>query len=104
MPYITEEQRKKLDPIVEDLRDILNDHTSGPEVKGEYNYVITKLIHNYIEKNGLRYHHLNDAVGILECVKQEFYHKVVIPYENSKSLLNGSISELDAANTDEMPD
>ena len=91
MPYITQEQRDKLDPLIDALSEMLKDHDIGPEVKGEYNYVITRLIHGYIKSNGMRYHHLNDMVGVIECVKLELYRKKITPYEETKILENGDV-------------
>ena len=62
MPYIENEKREKIAPAVIELMKLL-------QTKGDYNYAISLLIHTYIERNGLRYEHLTDAVGILECAK-----------------------------------
>jgi hypothetical protein len=91
MPYIKKEQREKLDGRIDSIAEMLNENMSD----GEYNYVITKLIHNYIKNAGLRYSTLNSAVGILECAKAEFIRTVVSPYEDQKIIDNGFISELD---------
>jgi hypothetical protein len=32
----------------------------------------------------LRYFHLNKAIGVLECIKLEFYRRVAAPYEDLK--------------------
>lgn len=84
MPYIKQENRKKIDPFVEKLFDFL-------ETRGDMNYAITKLLHKYIKREGLRYGNLNDAIGIVECVKQELYRKVVVNYEDLKIKDNGDI-------------
>ncbi|KKM24078.1 hypothetical protein LCGC14_1608680 [marine sediment metagenome] len=88
MPYIKQEKRKELEMPLAKLLFKLNS-------KGDYNYIITMMLHHFIEKNGLRYEHLNDAMGIVESAKQEFYRTVVAPYEDKKIEENGSISELD---------
>ena len=91
MPYIKLKQRQELDEVVDEICSLLSKNNDA----GEYNYVITKLMHNYIQHNGLKYKHLNNVVGILECVKAEFIRTVVSPYEDQKILLNGCISSLD---------
>ena len=88
MPYIKQVQRKELS---EDLLSL----TKKLKQRGEYNYVITSLLHDYVKKNGLKYDTLNDAQGIIECVAKEFYRTVVSPYEDIKVTENGNISELD---------
>jgi len=95
MPYIDKEKRDQLDPLIEELAKVLTQNTLNGPSQGDYNYVITKLIHNYIEDCGLRYIHLNNAVGILECAKAEFIRTVVSPYEDEKRISNGCVSELD---------
>ncbi len=95
MPYIKEGQRKKLDPVLEQLFEALNVSDENTS-KGEYNYVITKILHNYIFNFGLRYHNLNDAIGIVEAAKAEFIRKVVSPYENIKIKDNGDINDMDS--------
>lgn len=89
MPYIDSESRKALDDHIDAMLLFLHS-------QGDHNYVITRLIHGYITAHGLRYSTLNDAVGILECVKQEFLRSVVGPFEQIKKEVNGAISELDS--------
>jgi hypothetical protein len=55
-------------------------------VDGDMNYVITRMIK---EVYPLRYFHINRAVGLLECIKQEFYRRVAAPYEDTKIKENG---------------
>ena len=85
MPYIKKEEREK-------VKVLLNSLCSELKTKGQYNYVISYLLHNYIKTNGLKYEHLNDAMGIIECVKQEFYRTVAAPYEDIKKKENGDIT------------
>ena len=39
----------------------------------------------------LRYFYLNRAMGVLECIKQEFYRRVAAPYEDIKIVENGDV-------------
>lgn len=78
MPYITNEKRRKLD-------------TSVPDSPGELNYVFTRMIQQYIYACGLNYTTINDIVGALECAKQEFYRRIVVPYEEKKIKENGDV-------------
>ena len=94
MPYIKQERRKELDPLIERLSDELRDIGYIDDM-GDYNYVITQLIHKSVQKDGLRYKNLNNIVGMLECCKSEFIRKVVSPYEDKKLKENSSVSELD---------
>jgi len=87
MPYIDNEQRVKIDPLVEQLRDILSS-------MGDLNYTITRLCDAYLStEEGIRYSRLNDLVGALECAKLELYRRVAAPYEDKKAQENGDAYE-----------
>lgn len=80
MPYIKAGNRNKYEKILEELVEILK--TLPPEeIDGELNYVVTKILK---EIYPLRYFHINKAVGVLECIKLEYYRRVAAPYEDSK--------------------
>jgi hypothetical protein len=77
MPYIEERFRKRL-------------KESYPVTSGELNYVITKIINEYV--GGRRsYSVYNEIIGVLECAKQEFYRRVVSLYEDKKKEDNGDV-------------
>jgi len=43
-----------------------------PATAGELNYAITRLLDDYlIRKGGLKYAHINEVIGVLECAKLE---------------------------------
>jgi hypothetical protein len=85
MPYIKQEDRKKFDKNLEELSNLIN-------VDGELNYCVTILIHRLLKKRGKNYQNLNNLIGTLECIKQEFYRTTVSPYENLKILENGDVT------------
>lgn len=92
MPYIKQEERKKIDKLIVDLlKEIHN--------IGHLNYVVTKLIHLYVEAKaeymGLTYKILNETIGVLTCITQEFYRTIIAKYEDKKKWENGCISQLD---------
>lgn len=82
MPYIKNEQRLEL-----------NSGQAVASDPGELNYVITKLVIGYIEANGRNYQTFNDAIGAMECAKQELYARLVRPYEIGKQAMNGDVYE-----------
>jgi len=88
MPYIRPENRKEINEFVDKLLVF----TGTP---GKMNYAITRLLHQFIRRNGVTYNLLNSAVGVLECVKQELYRQIVAVYEDDKKLDNGPVSMLD---------
>jgi hypothetical protein len=68
MPYIKPERRKAI--------------LAGakPQDAGELNFAITALVDNYLQdKGGLRYSHLNEVIGALDCAKLELYRRVAAP-------------------------
>lgn len=85
MPYITKNRRDALEPYLQALLD------EADVIPGEYNYILTKLMHNFVKRKGLRYSTLNAIVGFVECAKAEFARKVVVPYEKTKIAENGDI-------------
>ncbi|MBS7637445.1 hypothetical protein KEJ49_00925 [Candidatus Bathyarchaeota archaeon] len=87
MPYISRDKRPKYEKVLEELIGILKS-LPVEEVDGELNYVVTKILK---EVYPLRYFHLNRAMGVLECIKQEFYRRVAAPYEDVKMRENGDV-------------
>jgi hypothetical protein len=55
------------------------------------NWKFTLLIVAYMKSQGLSYQAINDVLGALEGAKQEFYRRVVVPYEDQKILDNGDV-------------
>lgn len=84
MPYIPEYDRKKIDPLI----DALVRRAEQLSV-GELNYVITKVL---ISRFPRVYADYNQIIGVLECVKLEFYRRYVAEYEQSKLRENGDIT------------
>ena len=87
MPYIKPEKREKYERALEELIGILKS-LPAEEVDGELNYVVTKILK---EVYPLRYFHINKAIGVLECIKQEFYRRVAAPYEDIKMKESGDV-------------
>ena len=87
MPYIKAINRNKYEKLLENLINILK--TLPPEkIDGELNYVVTKILK---EIYPLRYFHINKAVGVLECIKLEYYRRVAAPYEDLKIKETGDV-------------
>lgn len=81
MPYIKQANR--------DALTILS--VNDAENAGELNYLLTSIIKQYIDYNGLNYQHINDVLGALEGAKTEFYRRIVQPYEDTKIKENGDV-------------
>ena len=95
MPYITQDKRRQLDAHIDALHRALvgmrlDDESTNTE--GNLNYTITRLLMLVYGQSGdTRYANINDAVGMLECCKQEFYRKVASIYEDQKLYENGEV-------------
>lgn len=79
MPYISQGQRTEIETWGQKPQDV-----------GELNYVITKILDEYIG-NQLRYSKINDVIGVLECAKLEIYRRLAADYEDEKIDQNGDV-------------
>ena len=86
MPYI--EQNARLDAH-QGLK--LEGTDFVPLNAGEFNFIISSFIENYIARNGKKYAVVNEMMGALECAKQELYRVVIGPYEDEKISQNGAV-------------
>jgi len=79
MPYITIDQREEL-------------YNRDPLNAGELQYLISVMLSDYIsDRDKNDYQTLNEVMGALLGAQQEFYRKVVAPYEDRKELINDPI-------------
>ena len=92
MPYIKNEDRKELNDKIHALVDSIND-VSEDNIDGVLNYVITTLLTNSMRPDNKkwRYKIFNRAIGVLECVKLEFYRRLVGQYEAECINSNGDV-------------
>lgn len=105
MPYIKKDHRGQLDDVLNDLTHTLRlmsvEH-GRDALKGMINYSFTKILHSLYNApadqpghrlpSALSYSNINDVIGILECIKQEFYIDVARPYEEEKKRENGPVA------------
>lgn len=91
MPYIGQDKRNVLDPIIDELHRALvglEIDDGNNNFEGNMNYLITRLIRKCYDTS---YRNINDVVGMLECVKLEHYRTVAAPYEDQKKFENGDV-------------
>lgn len=83
MPYVDKDTRSRLD------------RGGEPKDAGELNYAITKVIDGYLcRQDRLRYRHINETIGVLECLKLELYRRVAGPYEDVKMQNSGDVYDI----------
>jgi len=86
LPYIPKEERKRYDDLINELVSRLPSDIT--QIDGHLNYIITRILKMVYKP---RYFNYNRAIGLLECVKQEFYRVVVSPYEERKRREAGDV-------------
>lgn len=86
MPYVDGNARKRLQV------------GGAPENAGELNYVISMKVNGYLREEGIRYSHINDVVGVLECIKLDLYSgtltSAVKPHHHSLEALRSIITQM----------
>ncbi|GBC69311.1 hypothetical protein HRbin01_01009 [archaeon HR01] len=87
MPYIPQEDRRELDPVIEELVEKLR-QAPLEKLDGRLNYVISRLLNSLYPPG---YFHYNRAVGVISSVLLEFYRRRVAPYEDGKIKEHGDI-------------
>ena len=96
MPYISKKHRVPLEPAIDALADTIQSVYSANEAQqkdGLVNFAVTELL-NKLYPNA-RYTDLNEIVGVLECIKLEYYRKRISPYEDLKESENGAVRTFD---------
>jgi len=84
MPYIDKESK-------DDFKYKISYAGRSIETPGELNYMITKIVNDYIASHGKSYAILNEVIGALECSKLELYRRIIAPYEDIKIDQNGDV-------------
>lgn len=99
MPYITQNLREELIPLIDELAlKIKEIHEKNPTQTrdGLLNYSVTEVL-NQVFPNA-RYTDFNEIIGFLECCKLEYYRKKIGPYEEIKEKENGAVRNFDKNN------
>jgi hypothetical protein len=87
MPYIAQESRALYDEALAGLGEAISDATPD----GDLNYIVTRVLSDWLQKRGLSYTAIADVVAVLETAKLEFYRRIAAPYEDGKAALNGDV-------------
>lgn len=98
MPYIKQEDRKILDPRIENVfGSLMRTATfeNNDQLCGELNYIIFRLAKMLCDQEmwggERRYARMNAIIGAIESAKAEFQRRIIAPYENEKMDENGDI-------------
>jgi hypothetical protein len=90
MPYIKSEDRKKFDDVIFQLVNLFTNNAKCEPIMGEINYVFSSVIWRLFKKSRC-YSLANSLIGVLECIKIEFYRRQIFMYEEEKIEENGDI-------------
>jgi hypothetical protein len=96
MPYIKDYWRNILDEDIRNLSEkVKNMSDNETDFAGILNYTITTLITNVLlsKFDRLRYWHSPLIRGMLLDVAEEFYRRVMVPYEDRQMLNNGDVQQ-----------
>ena len=87
MPYITQSERKALDPHIKTLIDAMNEEMLYT-VAGNFTYIVYRLLRTFFMG-----HFWTRALGIgcLICAILEIYRREHGPYENEAIKRNGDV-------------
>lgn len=106
MPYINKDKRQKLNNAISSLYVSLKSNIDSDDnpynitnlsntellgIAGDLNYSISKLC--AMLAKDISYSKIAIITGVLENVKQEFYRRLAIPYEDAKIKENGDLTE-----------
>ena len=91
MPYIKNEDRECFEDAVDNIVDEILAETSETSRSGMLNFVISTIIAELINAEGLTYNRANSYIGVLTCAQLELYRRVVAPYEDDKARANGDV-------------
>jgi len=94
MPYIPKPERARYDGCINDMVELLVDKLPGENGKrcipGNLNYVISSIVWKIFNKSK-SYTHGNELMGVLCCIKEEFYRRQLAIYEDLKLKENDDI-------------
>ena len=77
MPYIEKERAEKVDAAYAAYGNI------GAEA-GDLTWLLSAAVRWYMDEYEISFDVISDILGALESTKQEFYRRVVVPYEAVK--------------------
>lgn len=83
MPYIKKEDRKRYDEVLSKLPNIIT--------KGELEYCITKLQHNFMKTRVWGYSNLHDCIYATMHCADEFRRRYLDDHEDVARELNGDV-------------
>jgi hypothetical protein len=97
MPYISQEHRRTLDPLIEQLalQIVQESKVLGYDASfaGLLNYACTRLALNIVRQQfgAMRYWIIAILTGTFKNIADEFYRRIAVPYENRQIEKSGDV-------------
>jgi len=97
MPYITQQDRRPLDPLIDQLAQQIvtqaKAHNYDAAFAGLLNYTCTRLALRVIQLQfgALRYWLIAITTGVFHNIADEFYRRLGAPYEDKQIAKNGDV-------------
>jgi hypothetical protein len=89
MPYISKAERIRFELAITTARGAL---AATHHVPGNLNYLLTRICDDYAHLKVVpSYAELAEVIETLECVKLEFYRRVMVPFEEGKRAASGDV-------------
>jgi len=82
MPYIKQEDRPKMDKVVDAMVD------AGVQANGDLNYILFALCKRCTNPS---YNNYKNFLGEIHESAEEIRRRLLIPYENNKLITNGDV-------------
>ena len=97
MPYIKQSDRKKLDPLIDQLAGCIVARTklqnNDVAFAGLLNYTCTRLALQVmrLQFGAVRYWIVAIVTGVFKNIADEFYRRIGVPYEDKQIVKNGDV-------------
>lgn len=90
MPYIADDLRIDLNGAIDELSARIESQREN-DIDGCVNYSICKILKAIYPDREMKYRVLNRMMGVLSCITQEVYRRVVAEHEDNAIEKNGDI-------------
>lgn len=106
MPYIAQQDRRHLDPLIDQLAEQIvtqaKAHNYDAAFAGLLNYTCTRLALQVIKLQfgALRYWLIATVTGVFHNIADEFYRRLGAPYEDRQIEKNGDVDVYDEFSRD----
>lgn len=97
MPYTKQQERDLLDPLIDELAErivtLAKQGEEGNDFEGHLNYTCTRLSLKILKLlfGRFRYKRSPDFRGVFFDIAEEFYRRLVAPYEDKQIEKNGDV-------------